>query len=668
MTHPSLAARLRGAASVLAMSAAAVAASSVLQPAAAQTPISTGVYGGGTTLSSLLFRQMFDCYAGTLVGNDGLSFSPAFTTATPSPDLLPTTCTTKVVAVEGLFAAVGSGGGQRAFIANDPFQLFRGSPDHLPVRIRLPAINPPFIDSLNANFGTYPYPRVDFGASDAPLAPGGAASLTTVAFGSFTPSTSWQTATRITAATATTVTYTSGAYGAPIQIPALEVPVAIAVDVANPDHRTIWHIQSGLSPNTQAGGAIQLSTAQLCAIFSDEVTDWSDASTLIPYLDENGVQQLQHFYDDNTGNGLTATPYTTRRLPIQVVYQAGASGTTFILTNYLANTCPQLDPTGTYHYQAIFTGVGVPDGHNTVSTVPNLPSTTFTTLIDNIEAVKRHDHHDRFDEDDDRDRPAESWIGVSGSGREAVTIGTDSRHAGHIGYLAADFTQPYAATVTETFEGATVTVPAPLSASIQDENQRINGVYHPGNSGSFGTPQTFVAPTPFNVDAAWASLNTPKTTWTYNDYNVYAQTYAAGAVSGGVTLAGLSQLGVPDGLGAYPIAGTTFLELYSCYADPAATRVPALKNFLAWYIGGSESSLRPYNPKTASAANPEYDTDVRAIIRNNGFSELNATYAAALLKAYVKPGISTGLSTAIAAYKTTGTQIDGCKGVATGAN
>ena len=46
---------------------------------------------------------------------------------------------------------------------------------------------------------------------------------------------------------------------------------------------------------TQAGGAIQLSAAQLCAIFSATVTDWSDSSTLIPYLDKNGTQQLQHF-------------------------------------------------------------------------------------------------------------------------------------------------------------------------------------------------------------------------------------------------------------------------------------------------------------------------------------------------------------------------------------
>jgi hypothetical protein len=45
---------------------------------------------------------------------------------------------------------------------------------------------------------------------------------------------------------------------------------------------------------------MQLSAAQLCAIFSATVTNWHDSTTLIPYLDLNGVQRFQHFSDDNT--------------------------------------------------------------------------------------------------------------------------------------------------------------------------------------------------------------------------------------------------------------------------------------------------------------------------------------------------------------------------------
>jgi ABC-type phosphate transport system substrate-binding protein len=669
MRMHSFAGRLLGTTSVVALSAIAIIGAA--QPAAAQNTISTGIFGGGTTLSSLAFRQLFDCYAGTTVANDGLTFSTSFATAAPSPGLLPATCTQFSTTVEGLYAAVGSGNGQRAYIADDPHQLFRGFPVSAPAIVRKPSYNPPFVDAGNANFGAYPYPRLDFAASDAPLA-SVVSSLTTVALGSFTPSTNWQTTFAILAKTSTVASFNAAGVGSPIQLPALEVPVAIAVDTANPSSTSAtWNIQSALSPNTQAGGAIQLSAAQLCAIFSATVTDWHDSSTQIPYLDKNGVQQFQAFSDDNTNGSVTPAPYTNAHLAIKVVFRADDSGTSFILTNYLANTCPLLDGSGTFHYAAIFTGVGITKG-GTVTTTPNLPSSTFVNLIENIRAVRNqtdtNDHHDPYDVDDDEDRPESHWISAQSGNQAAGKIGTDGFHAGRIGYLSPDFTQPYATTVSEEIEGTVFTVPAPLSASIQNQNQRTVGVYHPGMIATNGKAQNFIPPTPASVEVAFRSLQFPSNAATYNDWSVYNQVFPAGTVIAGVNYGGLSLIGDPQRVGAYPISGATFLQLHSCYSDPTGTRVPALKKWLAWLYGGSQNGLASYDPATSDYINPGFDPDVSAIIRNNGFHELDAAWAQQLQNAYLLPGIHGGLTTAIAAYDTSGNpQVDGCTGVTGGA-
>jgi hypothetical protein len=668
MRLQSFAVRLLGTASVVALSA--VCTIGALQPAAAQSTIATGLFGGGTTLSSLALRQIFNCYAGTTVANDGNRFSDSFTTTAPRPNLLPTTCTLVSTGVEGLFAAAGSGNGQRAYIGNEPHQLFRGSPTRAPARVKKPSANPPFTDANNPNFGTYPYPGVDFAASDSPL-PTPLSSLTTISFGNFTPSTNWQNASAITAGSSTTATYGTATFGNPIQVPVLEVPIAIAIDTTDPTSGVTWNIQSALSPNTQAGGAIQLSAAQLCAIFSATVTDWNDTTTLIPFLDKNGVQQFQNFFDDNTDGTVTPTAYTSGHLPIKVVFRSDDSGTSFILTNYLANFCPLLDPTGTFNYKAIFTGVGVTyDG--TVSTTPNLPSSSFSKLIENIREVRSedddHDHHDPFDDDDDEDRPEPHWISATGSNQEALKIGTDAFHAGRLGYLSPDFIQPYATTVSEEIEGDLSTAPAPLSASIQNQNQRVVGVYHPGQVDTGGTAQNFIPPTPAGVETAFRSLTFPTPTQTYNNWSVYNQVFPAGTVIGGVSYGGLSLIGDPQRPGSYPITGVTFLELYSCYSDLTGTRVPVLKNWLAWLFGGSTPSLPPYNPATSNFVTPGFDPDVAAIIRNNGFHELDTSWALEIERVYLRPSSAGGTVNAISAYNTSGPQVDACIGVTGGAD
>jgi phosphate transport system substrate-binding protein len=606
---------LLGTSSALVLSAATLIAAA--QPANAQA--NKGIYLGGSTLASEAFRQIFDCYTGATVGNDGFTFSPNF----PGVGLLPTGCTV-VSTVQGMYAGVGSGNGIRGFVANDPAQWYGGTvtpnaTSNIAIATPFPAGQPPFVDSANAsNFGSYPYPRVDIGLSDSPLANAGtAANFTTVAF-SFTPSTNWAsgavTTPQITLNSTTQVaTYNTTAYGRPIQIPAFEINVAIPVNVNSTALQINSQIKSG--GNIVQGGAIQLTEGQLCAIFSGLVTDWSSTAT-IPYLDNDPAnpQKTAAFSYANVGNGVSVPQaYASSSLPITVVFRSDGSGTSFILTNYLKAVCPLLDPNDTFKYRTIFGA-------------SNLPNTSFSNLVSNIVAARGNGPWNAT--------TGARWIGASGSGGVASAVGDASGQAGYIGYVSADFTRPYATTVLGTSANA------PHAASLQNENLRISGVNVPNASASL----TFIAPTPAAADAAWndARLQQPATTWTYDDYNIYNNTFTTPTTQGGVQLSGQSVLPLTNVAGAYPLSGTTFLDLYSCYnIQSDSARVTNLRNFLTWYINGSPL--------------------VQSLVENNGFHLLPATYATNINQQY----LTTGRPTSIQAASVI--QLNGCTGVTGGA-
>lgn len=630
MTTRSSISRLRGTASVLALSAAATFAAAV-QPAVAQT----AVYGGGSTLVSLAMRQAMDCYNAQTVTNDGYSFSTAFNAASPTPGLLPGTsdganCSQlSALGTVGLYAAVGSGAGQRAFITNDSKQLLRGSAPSL----SLPAVPPVFLESSVPALATYPYARVDFGAGDSPLPN----TLTATALTNFSSTSNWQNLTSIAASNASSATaYNAAAFGPAIQLPLIEAPVAIVVNTNNNPTAT-WTVNSAGTAGTP-GSAIQLSTAQLCAIFSGEVRDWSSTAA-IAALDNAGQARVQTFMDDNTGNGSPAQAYVSNSLPIQVAFRSDGSGTSFILTNFLANSCPQLDTDGSHNYAKIFTGVGVTfastavtlnnqvAGTTTTTTIAaktnasaaNLPSTTFANLIANIKAVKGVDVS----------TGAGGWLAGNGTGDVADTVNSNVQDAngnylgGRIGYVSNDFAKPYNPAAS-----------APLSASIQNDDLRVNGVYHPGDQG-----QSFIAPTPASADLAFQSVTVPTAT-NYAAWNVYNQTYSGVGQNGGVTVDGKSQLGLPITAGSYPITGTTFAYLYSCYNTTSApTRVADITNFLSWFYSSQ---------------------DAASVLQNNGFNALNANFVTAISSSYLTAG--SGVTIADSS-----TQVDGCSTVAAGA-
>jgi phosphate transport system substrate-binding protein len=659
MTIRSLMKHLHNGSSALALSTMILVASSAGQSASAATTIGDGLVGGGSTLASLALRQAYDCYAGVTVGTgagaDGYSFDPAFNAAGPTPGLLPTGCTTNPFQVEGLYAGVGSGAGLRGFVSNRADQLFRGSASSTPGSVStvfLPAVPPQFIDNNNVNatsFGQYPYGRVDFGASDSPL-PSSLASLTTATF-SMSPATNWESATSITAtANGTTAVYDATKFGQPIQLPLFEAPVAVALNV--PANGTSnWTINSQNATITAPGGAIQLSTAQVCAVFSGLVTDWADASTVIPTLNADGSNGTQLFFDDNTfaagaagAPGAGATVYVPTPVPpvpgpvapITVVYRSDGSGTSFIFTNYLKTVCPLLDPADAYKYQSIFNQA-------------NLPNNSFANLVSNI-ASARGVSVTAPGYNVDNNGVGHPWVGASGSDAVAAEISNavnDPSKTGRIGYLSNDFVAPYNNRAN-----------APASASLQNDSQRASGVNHPGVNGT-----DFIAPTPASADAAWTSALsaangvTLLTSWAYDDYNVYKKSFPAGRWLPGtefnappkqkVSIAGLSLLPLANDPNAYPAVGTPHLFVYSCYGDgadgtPANIRKQNLVDFLNWYYT---------------------DANGAAVVQNNGFHALPLEWAANISGEYLTGGTPNAISDTLF-----GADTDGCAGVTGGAN
>ncbi len=627
MTTQSFAVRLLSTTSTLALSAAAFLAS-LGTPASAQA--TSGIYAAGSTLASLVFRQIFDCYTGATVGGDGV--------------LLPTTCTV-VSTVQGMVAGVGSGNGMRGYISNRPEQWFAGAitptvtwvdllyrrgtiiintTTNVAITTPFPAGQPPFVDSSNStNFGNYPYPRLDIALSEAPL-PWAATSLTTTSF-SFNPATGWSTAggsiTSITLNSTTQVaTYATTVYGNPIQVPAFEINVAIAVNVNSPSFQINSQIKD-VNGNIVPGGAIQLTAGQLCAIFSGLVTDWNSTNwytypntpVTIPYLDHSGTQHTTGF---NYANGNILQPYSTTSLPITVVYNVDESGESYILTNYLHAVCPLLDPNNTYKYISIF-------APSTAGTKP-LPSTSFADLITNIVAARGNGPWNAT--------MGAQWRRVVGSGGMAATISTGSAQAGYIGYVGANFTKPYAQTVS----GAGLTnVEAPYSAALENESMRGDV------PNTTGTSLTFIAPTPRAADAAWndTRLQSPQTTWTWADYNIYNNTFTTTVTQDGVALFGQSVLPLTNRSGAYPLSGATFLDLYSCYnVQTDVTRQANLVNFLAWYM---DSPLL-----------------VQKVVQNNGFHLLPVNYSSNIVTQYLIAGQPGYISAA-----KRGTQSGGCTSV-----
>jgi phosphate transport system substrate-binding protein len=266
-------------------------------PAQAQLTGATKIYGGGASLSAIIYRKLFNCYGQDLDIPGGAFTSPQCVTP---PN------------VSGVFtyASVGSGAGLSAFIFDDPTRigLVPGSVT-VPYANRnqtgapvgpVPTFNYNLISRTAAPTG---FPNHHFSGSDATIP------QTTTSTSSTTRQRTFDCYEGKPIDPACTVDRRTIA-GPAIQVPTLSTTINLPYRVG-----TV--------------GNLRLSRVTLCGIFTGTITNWNH-----PQI--------------TADNGGSVTGGTSR--PIRVVTRADGSGTTFLFTQHLNAVC---DGTGG---KALFTG------------------------------------------------------------------------------------------------------------------------------------------------------------------------------------------------------------------------------------------------------------------------------------------------------------------------
>jgi len=264
---------------------------------------------------------------------------------------------------------------------------------------------------------------------------------------------------------------------------------------------------------------------------------------------------------------------------ITVVYRNDSSGTTFIFTNALLNQCgTAAHPTPSkYKVPAKW----VTDAGVTVNA--KAPFYTSNTKF-YISLFGKNDLPANFLNN-------ETLTGVTGGAnggggvKKAILATT-----GSIGYVSPDNVQP-------------TTSSGPEAANIQSYYSFINKA----------TP-AYIAPTAATGTAAMLTAAPPK----FNGS-------ASNPLNWGATVP------LPAAQGAYPIAGFSFIDLYTCYQKPATVAALAATTgkvgYLTWYYGSS----------TINGGAPA------ALLKQDGFAQVPAAWSTAinaLLKSpYLGPNV-----------------------------
>lgn len=594
------------------LGAIAVAAAVSATPAAAQI-VAGNVFGGGATLPSATLRNLFDCY-GTRPGSDQTDPQPS---GCNSPNVNP------LAAFE--YASVGSGGGQRGWASQDPTKA--------------------------ATFNRPSFPDVDFAASDSFLSQrqldiyNGVVPSSGTDDGVFSSTGPIRIArfndNCVAPATGngqdapfpgTSTTYPQcydnprAENGPAIQIPLLGTGVVVAFDPIYRRERVggqNFDYRFNYTPRaTNDAGGLNLSIAQLCGIFSGQITNWNQVTS-------NGQPVLPGV--DQFGNTDTVTS-----VPIQVVLRDDDSGTTNIFVVALKSLC------GTAFAGDSFptvSGGAVTDGLTTVfdgvtPTTQRYPGSTTTGISSGDTTCRALPYTAAPPIPPNVSAPKPSYFPGSvdvfqARGNEGVATCLNTADVnnqmtttlnGRIGYLSTDFTVPYVD--TQPFLGLKI-----VSANIQNPL-----------SGNANNPNSYVQATPQSVALALEFTNTDPTNVLQNLLTVIPSNRDPNAST--------TDSNYNDN--SYPISGASYFLLYTCYDSVAETRRFANDpndagnpnndpiGFLNWYYASRDALTVRRNARS----------DVRRILDQGGFAAPPSNAREFILNNYVAAGTPTSIRTA----------------------
>ncbi|MFD2183668.1 substrate-binding domain-containing protein [Rhodoplanes azumiensis] len=324
-------------------------------------------------------------------------------------------------------------------------------------------------------------------------------------------------------------------YGRIIQLPSLAGAVTFAfnnndgngnpINDVGPD-TVVHNTDPALGPTTPSS-RLNLSRNLMCALVSGHLRKWDDSRLTAL----NGGTQL------GTGN-------------ITFVHRFDSSGTSFIFTTAMREQC--LDEFGpnnesdatlvSYRFpwtdrtvaaSACGTTLLVPKGSNLVNW-PDYPADQCGVAIPN---------------------PGGATFTQPTSNGNAAVIAVIQSTNGAIGYSSTDFVQPFVAS-------------GPRVANLQNEwdakrKPQVSGI----------PARFFVAPDTYTTSQAMESLAPPP-------------------ASAGVDAVAISQFGInqnPNGKDAYPIAGHTWLNFYSCYDAATNPNIGVHVRTLLYFLSGTDA-------------------------------------------------------------------------------
>ena len=278
--------------SMILASASVIALSAVgaFSPASANN---TFIYGGGGTLASKIYRDVYNCYGSPLTLTNSVA-NPQNGGGTTNdnvsyPTAVPTPCAggPVVPGIEFEYAPTGSGAGLSGF--ENPTT----AADMLSLHVA--STNPVTFESTDAG-AVLPYPETDFAGSDAPL-----------------PS--------------TTFFPLPAGYGTAVaEVPTAIVGVALPINIDTAGNGTGTVLTA------------QLTTTQVCDLFKGTITNWSKftAKSKVFYDATNPANQVTK---DSNGRFQPAVFLPGPNENVKIAVRADSSGTTFITTNFLQYTC-----------------------------------------------------------------------------------------------------------------------------------------------------------------------------------------------------------------------------------------------------------------------------------------------------------------------------------------
>lgn len=543
--------------------------------------------GAGATLPATAERQAFDCYgAKSVLAFTGVASSSnpvsIFDFNFPGTGTPVTTfdCATRVVQpnVNTRFIGTGSGAGITAFL------------NHASPAVVFPA------GFLPGNAQSYPY-GVQYANSDNALSGANVAAYNTTVLTGKTN----KAGAAIPDATAL------ANYGAAIQVPIYIAPVAI-------DYSPVYAKQIDGAGNivqykfkvtgarADGSGGLKLTRIQYCAILNGTITNWNQ-------LPANVV----------TKDPADAAAFN---VPIILAGRSESSGTTGLLTRALAAQCAGSD------YANSTTTLPAARVSGAVFNKGTTPTFTGTEAVGKYTVANGNDGVAQL---------------VAYHPDPAGAAGTRTQN-GRIGYNGPDFTLP-----AVLFTGAN-------TYGLNTASLQVNG-----------TGTVYVGPTAKDAAAAFVGIAPPQSKGAAGAYcSAATGCLAAGGSAantdgtrkagdravqlnwvfpankfltddaGNVTTAA-NPLAAPTK--GYPIMGTSNVDLYTCYADPATRR--AIDGVWATFVG--KTTLDSTGTTAASKIPVKLLTDpVKGVLAKNGLAAMPAAWTAAIAETFLKSSTQVG--------------------------